>query len=281
MTESSHLDLVQEEIRELTDSVIDGNPEQPFGIYAIPSHEPGAQLGRHVEQEVFGEFFGNSPEMLAAEYGAYEPASVFLTVVDHRRRVPAGVMRVVLPSEVGLKSLDDLERAWGQTAADVIERTGVEFDMNRVWDVATLAVADDYRGEKTSGLMSLALYQALTQSSLRCDAGWWIAILDVVVLDLIQTQTQKPFRYFRGIEPIRYLDSPSSVLVWADIPDWRRRIELADPAMHEILVGGSGLESAVLAPDWDRFVEFVGGRPADTSGSAGGRSSESGATPAR
>jgi hypothetical protein len=93
-------------------ALIDGivgpvRPRPPFGTYVVASTDPAAALGRQLEQEVFGDVFDNSPELLAAEYDAYEASSVFIIVVDHRRMVPAGVMRLVLPAPIGLKSLED------------------------------------------------------------------------------------------------------------------------------------------------------------------------------
>jgi hypothetical protein len=255
----AELDLVQEELRDIAADIVDRrtadtNTKAGFGVYAIPGTDPAAELGRHIEREVFSEFFGNSPQLLAEEYSAYEENSVFITVLDHRRRLPAGVMRVIMPSATASqKSLDDIERVWKKDPTETLQTAGVDSRSPHVWDVATLAVTGDYRGGATQGLVSLALYQGLAGASLRHEVQWWVAVLDVVVLDLIQKQTTRPFRYFRGVEPLRYLDSPSSVPVWADVPDWERRIAAADPAMHELLCLGSGLEEAVSLPDWSEW----------------------------
>lgn len=257
-----HIDLVKLELQELTDSVIDPSAEQAFGLYAWESGHAGAELGRHIERVVFQEYFGNSPELMAAEYAAYEPASVFFCVVDHRRRLPAGVMRVIRPGERGFKSLHDMERGWERSLDDVLARTRLSLDPDRVWDVATLAVDAEYRGDKTNGLISLALYQALATAALRAGVGWWVTILDVVVLDLLQTQTQRPFSYFHGVAPKRYLDSPSSVPVWCDIPKWERRLGALDPAMHEIICQGRGLEAAVTPLELDSLFTAAATAPA-------------------
>lgn len=252
-----HLDLVTAELHELVDGLVGVPPSQPFGLYALPSAHPAAELGRHVEREVFGKFFGNSPQLLAEEYGPYEAASFFFCVVDHRRRVPAGTTRVVLASDVGFKSLDDVGLVWGDQPRDVVQRAGMPFAPERTWDVATLAVADDYRGETTNGLVSLVLYQALATASLGCGIEYLVSILDLVVLDLIQTQTHEPFSFFPGVGPKRYLDSPLSVPVWCDLTRWSRRLAQLDPNLHEVLCQGRGLEAAVATPDWDQLVDVV------------------------
>lgn len=252
------LDLLREEIRELTETVMDREAGEPFGLYAFPSDHPGAELGRDTERVVFKEFFDNSPELLAEEYGPYEQASLFFCVVDHERRLPAGALRIIVPSDAGFKSLDDIERIWEQPLDDVVERTGIDWDERRLWDVATVAVHADYRGSATEGLVSLSLYQGFAQGALRSGIQWGVAVLDVVVLELIQAVTERPFNYFRGVEPMRYLDSPSSVPVWIDGEEWRERIKRDNPEMAAILVEGEALGPAMALPDWDEVVERIG-----------------------
>src|SRR6185436_16759380 len=137
-------------------------PTQPFGVYVSRFDEPGAELGRFVERGVFLEVFDNTPEQLAHEYDQYEPGSVFITVVDHTRRVPAGTMRVLVPSPAGFKSLDDATVGWRVPRRELLARVDDAWDLDRVWDLATLAVAPEYRGEAALGLVTQALLQTLT-----------------------------------------------------------------------------------------------------------------------
>ena len=237
----------RDELRELAGRVVAGagQPSQPFGVYAFAAHEPESELARHVEREVFYEFFENTPELLATEYGPYEDSTIFVCVLDHRRRLPAGVIRLVLPSPAGFKSLDDVEAVWGHRLEGVLERTGMSLETDRVWDVATLAVDSEYRGRATDGLVSLGLYQAVAQLALRCNVRWVVTILDLVVLDLIQQATSHAFEGFAGVEPMRYLDSPASLPVYCDLDAYFPRLETADPSTYELLYDGRGLEPAV------------------------------------
>ncbi len=237
-----------------------GRSDTPFGLYVVPAADPAAELARSVERDVFFEYFGNTPEMLAAEYDPYDRASVHLCVIDHRRSRTAGAMRLILPSSAGLKTTVDLESAWDQPVAEVLARTGLELPRERVWDIATIAVTPDYRGASTNGLISLALYQGVIQLARHRDVRWVLAILDLVVLDLIQQGTGRPFSTFDGVEPMNYLDSPSSLPVWCDLDDYDRRLAITDPGMHEILFQSRGLEAAVSIPAWG------GGLPTGTSG---------------
>jgi hypothetical protein len=235
-----------------------GRDDEPFGLYVIPSTRPAAEIVRTIEREVFLEYFDNTAEMLAAEYDPYEAASVYVCVLDHRREVVAGGMRLILPSPAGLKTLDDLGRTWDQRPHEVMARTGLELPARQVWDIATIAVSPDYRGASTDGLISLSLYQGVIQLALQRNVRWVLAILDLIVLDLIQTTTGRPFSPFVGVEPMNYLDSPSSLPVWCDLQDYGQRLSITDPVMHEILFLGRGLEAAVSLPDWARDVPSAG-----------------------
>ena len=237
-----------------------GRGDTPFGLYVIPSADPAAELARAVERDVFFEYFGNTREMLAAEYDPYEAASVYLCVIDHLRGRAAGAMRLILPSPAGLKTTVDLEQAWSQPVDEVLRRTGLELPARQVWDIATIAVTPDYRGASTNGLISLAMYQGVIQLARHRDVRWVLAILDLIVLELIQEGTGRPFSTFDGIEPRSYLDSPSSLPVWCDLSDYDQRLAITDPGMHEILFQSRGLEAAVSIPSWD------GNLPRGTSG---------------
>ena len=105
-------------------------PPTTFGLYLLRSHDPAAELARRVEHEVFGEAFGNTPELLAEEYGPYEPASVYCCVLDHRRARPVGALRLILPGPAGLKSLVDVERGWGRSGTELLAATGVPVDLD-------------------------------------------------------------------------------------------------------------------------------------------------------
>lgn len=258
------LDLVQEELRELTTPVVEaaGNPDEPFGVYVFTADQPESELARHVERTVFDEAFGNPAELLDAEYGAYEGSTVFYTVIDHRRRLPAGMMRIILPSALGLKTFQVIEDVWGVARDCVLERSGVTWDLDRAWDVTTLAVAADYRGKSTDGLISLGLYQTLVRSALAGDARWLVTILDMKPLELIQTFTTGAFYEFEGIAAKSYLDSPLSVPVFVDFEEWIPRVLQADPATHDLLIRGTGIEAAMRPPSWAPLLRALGREPA-------------------
>ena len=58
-----------EDLRRLARDVAAPGNTSPLGVYMFRSTDPGAELARHVERVVFMETFGNTPDLLAQEYG--------------------------------------------------------------------------------------------------------------------------------------------------------------------------------------------------------------------
>jgi hypothetical protein len=243
---------ISQDLEGLADDLIvqAGRGDTPFGLYILDAESPSSVLARSIEESVFYETFGNTPDLLAAEYGPYDDASFFVCVVDHLRRRPAGMIRVIAPSPLGFKSLDDLARRWDRPFDQVMAGTGLPVDLDSMWDLATLGVDAEYRGAATSGLVAMALYQGLNMLSHRQGIKWAVAVLDLVVLDLINGAWGRPFAALPGIEPRRYLDSPASQPVLCDAVDYKARLALLDPSTHQILFEGKGLESMVSIPPW-------------------------------
>jgi hypothetical protein len=239
------------EVRRLAEEVVPPDAPEPFGAYLFHHGDAGADLGRHVERTVFLEAFGNTPAMLAQEYGRYEQTSIFICIIDHLRHMPAGVMRVLVPSPAGFKSLNDIESVWGEPAETFIAATGLALDVARTWDIATLAVAPEYRGKAAQGLVSMALYQSLTLSARKAGVEWFVAILDMPVFRLLRWKLRMIFAGYEGLGPLPYLGSTASIPAWCDVIEAERRLALVDPDLHEILVQGVGIEPAVRRIDLD------------------------------
>jgi hypothetical protein len=241
--------LEDAELRSLAEEVIAPGTETPFGAYLFRGEERGAELGRHVEQAVFLEAFGNTREVLAEQYGRYEPWSAFICVIDHLRRVPAGVMRILLPSPEGFKSLNDIEPVWGVPAAELAAGNGLALDLERTWDIATLAISPEYRGKATRGLVSMGLYQSLTLAARHCGVAWFVAILDMPVFRMIRWRLRMIFAGYEGIAPLPYLGSAASIPAWCDVVEAERHLAATDEDLHAVLVKGVGLEPALRPID--------------------------------
>jgi hypothetical protein len=259
----TELDLVREELRERAGRVIAeaGDPTEPFGLYVFLPDDPDALLARSVEREVFDEVFGNSAELLDAEYGRYEPASYFMCVLDHRRKLPAAASRVTMASELGLKTLDDIETVWGQPLDEVFARAGVEWDMDEVWDAVTMAVAPEYRGKSTDGLLSIAMHGVGARTLRACGGRIYVCVLDVAVLTTFNQVLHGAFVPFPGVEPQGYLDSPLSVPAYVDLDELDDRLRGVDPIVHGILFDGVGLEATIREMPWVPVLQRAGRDP--------------------
>jgi hypothetical protein len=250
------VDLERYALEELI-GLLDRGPDStaPFAIHVVASSHPAAELGRHLERRVFGEAFGNTPTLLAKEYGPYDPASFFLLVVDHRRRVAAGAIRVIVPSPAGLKTLEDIRDHWGRPPDVVVRGTGVEGGTARLWDIATLVVDSQYRRAAARGLVSMALWQAVGVLAFRCQVDLLLAIMDMRAFRLLQSKLPGAFEGVAGLEPLEYLDSPASLPIYSRPEQWRSRMVVVTPEMVALMVEGRGLEDAVAPPDWDAAAD--------------------------
>jgi hypothetical protein len=244
------LDLPREELRDRVDEVVEHGLSQPFGLYVGGTDTVVGELARTVERVVFHESFGNTPEVLEREYGLYEPASLFYLAIDHRRRLPVGMMRCILPTPAGLKSVDDIRREWGEDVDALLTRTGIDLDQRPGWDTATIALLPDYRRGALRGLISMSLYQAAATAPRRLGFRWWFAILDVPVYRLLQWKLARPYSTYEGVEPGPYLGSEESIPVWCDLDEWSERVRRTDPDLFELVFSGTGIDAVVAPLDW-------------------------------
>lgn len=247
------------DLRRLTRQVSSPGATEPFGAYLFAHDEPGAELGRHLEREVFLEAFGNTADQLADEYGPYERSSLFVCVVDHLRSRPAGAMRVLLSSAAGFKSLNDIQRVWGEPAAALAERSGLVINPDTTWDIATLAVAPEYRGAAGRGLVTMGLYQTLTLAAHACGTEWFVAILDLPVFRMLRWKLHLIFAGYKGVEPMPYLGSVASIPAWCHVPAAAQHLAVVDPDLYSIVCEGIGLEAGVRRVDLgpaDRFAAW-------------------------
>jgi hypothetical protein len=240
------VDLASERLRGLAQSVIPRGVTQPFGAYCFGSFDPAAELARAVESAVLLESYGISPESIRTEYGEYEASSLFFCILDHRRAVPAGAVRIIMPTAggPGMKTVNDLPRVWDGTVDEYIARHALPCDLSRTWDIATLTVAPEYRSAMATGLVSMGLYQSGLRTAVELGFDWMIAVIDMAVLRMSRARFHQPFIAFAAGQP--YLGS-ECLPVYLSVLDYRRNLALIDPAMHGIMFEGVGIEPA-LAP---------------------------------
>lgn len=244
-------------LRSIAGTVI-GDAVEPMGVYAFRPEEPGAALPLHVEQTVFEEAIGDTAAaVLADEFAPYDHASLLFCVLDQHRRLPAAMLRLILPSRAGLKSLNDLRPTWGISPEELFAACEFDFDPNHSWDVATLAIGSEYRAAAFQGMITMALCQTISMLGSRIGFPWSIALLHVPVLRMLQWKLHRPFNEFVGVGPRPYLDSPASLPAWMHLGEWHRRLADRDPVLYKIMTEGTGLEPAVRPPNWAATAELA------------------------
>lgn len=215
-SDSPFLDLVDRE-RVATEAVLAASgrtdiDEKPFGLYFLPARGTAGFVGKVPEVEVFWEHFKNDRNLLEKEYGAYDPASVLITVIDHEERLPAGTIRVIgEPSPAGLKTLQDFAETpeWQATLDRIGTFHGFDITAEQVLDIATLAVRKPYRRSHNAYAVSLALYHGLYLSALLEKKDFMVGALDDAVVEL-QTSMGIPWEVVCDLPSVEFLGSPGT-----------------------------------------------------------------------
>ena len=195
------------------------------------------------EAEVFWKWFGNTREELDAEYGPYEPDSVFLAIADADDHVVAAV-RLIAPGPSGFKTLADVGRdPWNVDGLRSAAAVGM--DLSHTWEVGTLGVRADYARSGTR--LSLALYHGLMTIAQVNRMSSFVAILDERVRRLLSS-VGIITRPLPGTRTAEYLGSPSSTPVYAHFTPMLENQRREFPDAHRLVTLGIGLDGIVVPP---------------------------------
>lgn len=212
--------------------------EMRFGCYLIPSASRFSDLARVVECTVFEEFFGNTPEVMREAYAPYEEHSAFFLAVDREARRAAGALRVITHSQNGLKSLNDLAGApLHIPVARAVAEHGI--DLERCWDIGTLAVLKPYRGAATDHMVSTLLYGLFFAEARRRRVQHLVTILDSHAHAQLTGLMGVPFSPIAHSAPFSYLGSENSRACYGFVPDGVPVMEAylrgLEPEMYRVL----------------------------------------------
>jgi hypothetical protein len=176
-----------------------------FAAYRIRGTNPFSNIARSIECEVFRRFFGNTPYDMHQSYGAYEDHSHFLLAVDRQAQQPAGTLRVIENSELGLKSLNDVhEDPLRLPLQSVLDFHRID-TLDRCWDVGTLAVRKPYRGEDNAHFVGTMLYGLFHGAACAENIDHAVAILDGHAYRQLTEMLAIPFEAIAGTGPFEYL----------------------------------------------------------------------------
>ncbi|MGY1618376.1 hypothetical protein ACI797_16675 [Geodermatophilus sp. SYSU D00691] len=202
------------------------------------------EAARTVEASVFLGAFGNTPDVMAEEYGPYEERSRFLVVLDEVSGRALGAVRLIVPDAAGeLKSLTDAAGApWHVSAEETLRTAG--FAAQEVWDVATLAVDPDARAAARIET-TFALCHALYRYTRANGVEGLVTILDDKVLRVLRT-IGLPWAPMAGATSQFYLGSPASTPCVVGVEECARGVRATRPDLAPRVVDGVGFRSIAV-----------------------------------
>jgi hypothetical protein len=189
-----------------------------FGCYRIPGTSRFSDVARSVECRVFHHFFGNTASVMWDAYGPYEQSSHFFLMVDLQEQRSAGTLRIIANSERGLKTLNDIKLP----PLSIPERTvrahhGIE-SLDQCWDIGTLAVLKEYRGQHQDHIVGTMLYGVLHRAALQSGVDHAVTILDRHAYAQLTQMLAVPFEPIAGSAPFDYLGSSDSRAAYLYFP---------------------------------------------------------------
>jgi hypothetical protein len=189
-----------------------------FGCYLIAGTSRFSDIARSVECRVFQHFFGNTAAVMQDAYGPYEQSSSFFLIVDRQEQAAAGTLRIIASSPLGLKSLNDI----AQPPLRLSERAVCEHhridDLARCWDIGTLAVLKEYRGQKSDHLVGTMLYGALHRAAIDQGIDHAVTILDKHAFAQLTQMLAVPFEPIAGSQPFEYMGAAESRAAYLYFP---------------------------------------------------------------
>jgi N-acyl-L-homoserine lactone synthetase len=199
---------------------------------------------KQCEADVFLEAYNNTSEQFDIEYGAYEDATGFMTVLEDDGTA-VGTVRFIAPGPAGLKTLNDVSRPpWQVDGLRSARAAGV--DPDRTWDIATIAVR---RGSGRGGLCASALYHGIINAAFANEIDFIVMIMDSHARQLLTSlgmQTQA----LPGTKTGEYLGSTSSTPLWANLSRGMEQQRQDSPEAYRLIRQGIGLDGITLPTDW-------------------------------
>ena len=180
-----------------------------MALRLLVAHSPEERdAARQVEAHVFLQAFGNTPELLAQEYGPYEARSRFIAVIDDESGSALGAARVIVADAGPVKTLVDVAGdPWHLPVAESLGSVGLA--PATVWDVASLVVDPRYRAGSAGAELTLALCHGIWRYARDCDAPGMVTILDDRVRRVVRMMGL-PWYPMEGAASRSYLGSPAS-----------------------------------------------------------------------
>ena len=169
--------------------------------------EDAALLSLQVTGEVFLDAFGNTPEVLRAEYDPLLPAMTHVVVVDRVAQAPVGALILQEGRADRLKTLVDIAAPpWSIPVGESLAALHLAPDDRHAADLLALAVQRAFRNRAIAPLLT---YSGWVVSAAR-GIDRWTAILDDGLLGGLGALTEGGIVPIGAARSAPYLGSPGS-----------------------------------------------------------------------
>jgi ribosomal protein S18 acetylase RimI-like enzyme len=202
--------LEAQESQRLVDELLADGGDRRFRVHLAGPDDVAALLSLQVAADVFLGAFGNTPELLRAEYAPLFPAMRHVLVLDSATRTAVGSLILQEAPAQELKTVVDAAGPpWSMPVDRTLGALGLERGAATGADLLLLAVRPGYRRH---GLAQLLMYGGW-MASLARGRHLWTAILDDTLLGGMNLMTEGALRPIDGAVSAPYLGSPASTPV--------------------------------------------------------------------
>jgi GNAT superfamily N-acetyltransferase len=202
--------LEAQETQRLVDDLLADGGDRRFRVHLAGPDDVAALVSLQVAADVFLGAFGNTPELLRAEYAPLFPAMRHVVVLDSVTRTAVGSLILQEASAEELKTVVDAAGPpWSMPVDDTLGALGMARGSDAGADLLLLAVHPAYRRH---GLAQLLMYGGW-MASLPRGRHTWTAILDDTLLGGMNLMTEGALRPIDGAVSGPYLGSPASTPV--------------------------------------------------------------------
>jgi len=233
---------------------MDGAP-----VFAMRFNPTGDQLAAALDCEasVFLKTYGNTAAQLAEAYGPFAATSVFIGIYEPGGDA-VGAVRLIRPSEAGLKTLYDVARPPWSLDVPRMARA-VRLDLDRTWDFTTLGARRGLR--RWSTLIGAGLFHGLVQAARANDIGSAVMMIDERVRGLLALAGMTG-QTMPGAYTTDYMGSMRCTPVYEHCQQAFDRQRLVNPDGYRLFMQGIGLDGLEVPPLADFRLQPVTVDPA-------------------
>jgi GNAT superfamily N-acetyltransferase len=237
------------EARRLVDELLETAGTRRFSVHLAGPDDAAALLSLQVAADVFLEAFGNTADLLRAEYAELLPAMTHLVVLDRVTRTAVGSFILQSGPAEELKTVVDLAREpWCVPTDDALAALGLPRGDRTAVDQLLLAVRPAYR---KVGMAQLLMYAGWVLSVQR-GISLWTAILDEPLRRGMNELTHGALIPIAGAATQPYLGSAASTPISVRM----------DPAQDLALMRRIGWAGAAAGADAEFCASLASGHEA-------------------